>query len=77
MTSHQAFIRAKRAHERRWGTSTLPIEVCVIGSGGKRVDGRPNPLPFIRSIDRETGSVVDWSFAGDRLCRLAERQPTA
>lgn len=77
--------RCKRAHERRWGASCLPLaskritpeefesflkDGDTIGLPAKRQSGQ-----IVMITDKESGSRTFWDISGWRIRRIAEREP--
>lgn len=76
MNGHLAIERAIRGHERRWGKSLLPIKGTVCSSLVPRLkDDVRYPRQWVRTVDHESGSIVDWDFSSHRIRRIAERDP--
>jgi hypothetical protein len=63
-----AIDRAKRAHERRWGQSVLPLVA-------KRMPHPRYPFPLIVIIDRENGAQTVWDASCRRIKRVSEIEP--
>lgn len=78
MKTEQAMERARRAHERRWGQSVLPIEATACTPETPPLEGvrYVGVTRFIRTVDHESGSMCDWSYQYSRVTRIAERAPT-
>jgi hypothetical protein len=64
MDRHKAEVLAEKAHVRRMGASTIPLEVRWVANN------------VVRIIDHENGAWTQWDTSAWRIRRVAESEAT-